>query len=279
MNEYTLNQMQSQTRQEIYHIKIRTKIIYNIPIMIKDSTIKLQETGCKYALYLKRDGKPAVFEANCERFSSASIIKVPLLLAWAHLERAGEVDRAALCCLDDEPQVRGAGFSWLLRARQLPYQDVLMMMIALSDNLCTNLVIRKIGIERANQVFRDALGLKGTELQRKLMDYDARDKGLDNWISARDCIRFYELIAELTPDEKAWIEPMFRVAGDHLLMRDIPFDTITFHHKIGSIPGVLHDWGYTKDRQLFLLTNDVADEAEMIQIFGKFGHAAVEDLL
>ncbi len=100
------------------------------------------------------------------------------------------MDRSELCCLDDEPEVHGAGFSWLLRARQLPYQDVLMMMIALSDNLCTNLVIRKIGIERVNQVFRDALGLRGTELQRKLMDYEARERGLDNWITARDCIRY-----------------------------------------------------------------------------------------
>ena len=247
--------------------------------MIKVFDANLQENGCKYALYFKREGQPAFFEANCERFSSASIIKVPLLLAWAHLERAGEVDRSELCCLDDEPEVHGAGFSWLLRARQLPYQDVLLMMIALSDNLCTNLVIRKIGIERVNQVFRDALGLKGTEFQRKLMDYEARERGLDNWITARDCIRFYDLIAELTPDEKAWIEPMLRVAGDHLLMRDIPFDTITFYHKIGSIPGVLHDWGYTKDRQLFLLTNEVKDEAEMIRIFGEVGRAAVEDLL
>ena len=247
--------------------------------MIKDSTIKLQKSLCNYAFYLKRDGESAVFEANCEKFSSASVIKVPLLLAWAHLERAGQVDRTALCSLDDEPQVRGAGFSWLLRARQLPYQDILMMMIALSDNLCTNLIIQKIGIERANQVFRDELGLKGTELQRKMMDFDAREKGFDNWISAQDCIRFYDLIAELTPEERAWIEPMLRVAGDHLLMRDIPFDTITFHHKIGSIPGVMHDWGYTRDRQLFLLTNEVADEAQMIRIFGEIGRAAVEDLL
>ena len=255
------------------------KIIYNNVIMIKDFTTKLQNSNCKYALYLKRNGESAFFEANCEKFSSASVIKVPLLLAWVHLERAGEVDRTALCCLDDEPQVHGAGFSWLLRARRLPYQDVLMMMIALSDNLCTNLIIQKIGIERANRVFRDELGLKGTELQRKMMDFSAREKGLDNWISAQDCIRFYDRIAELTPQEKDWVEPMLRVAGDHLLMRDIPFDTITFHHKIGSIPGVMHDWGYTRDRQLFLLTNEVADEAQMIRFFGEFGHMAVQDLL
>ena len=60
--------------------------------------------------------------------------------------------------------------------RRLPFADVLLLMIALSDNLCTNLVIRRIGIARLNRVFREELGLlNGTRLERKLMDYAARE--------------------------------------------------------------------------------------------------------
>lgn len=240
---------------------------------------KLEKANVQYAFYFHREGTSPLMYANCERFSSASIIKVPLLLAWVYLERMGEVDRSELCCLDDEPQVHGAGFSWLLRARQLPYQDVLMMMIALSDNLCTNLVIQKIGLERANQVFREQLGLQGTEIQRKLMDFKAREQGRDNFITAQDCIRFFQILDKLTPEERSWVDPMFMVASDHVLMRDIPFDTITFYHKIGSIPGVLHDWGYLKDRQIFLLTQQFQDEPSIIKIFGEIGEEAVADLL
>ncbi len=215
--------------------------------------------------------------ANHDRFVSASLIKVPILLAWLELERAGEVSRAELCNLDAEPQVQGAGYSWLLRARQIPYQDVLLMMIAISDNLCTNLVIQRAGRERLNQVIHDQLGLTGSDLQRKLFDYAARARGLDNFISAQDCIHLYELLARLGPSERAWVDSLLAACQENLLlMRDIPVDTLdgelAFHHKTGSIPGVLHDWGYTSRCQIFLLTQNVRDEPATFQAFGKLGH-------
>jgi beta-lactamase class A len=236
----------------------------------------LEQLGCQYALYFAPTGGAPVFQANHERFSSASLIKIPILLAWVSLERSGEVDRAELCNLDAEPQVQGAGFSWLLRARRLPYQDVLLMMMALSDNLCTNLVIRRAGLARLNQVFHEALGLPGVELQRRLMDFAARARGLDNWLTARDCIRLFQLIDELAPAERAWVESMLGACQENLFfLRDIPVDTLveerTFYHKTGSFPGVLHDWGYNNRGRIFLLTQNVKDDAAVYQVFGRLG--------
>ena len=237
----------------------------------------LEQSGSQYAFYFSTPGESAIFQANHEVFYSASMIKVPILLAWLHLERAGLVNRAELCDLDAEPQVQGAGFSWLLRARMLPYQDILLMMISLSDNLCTNLVIRRAGLERLNLVFHDVLGLTGTHLERKLFDYEARERGLDNWISARDCIRLYQLIQTLEPAERAWVNSMLEVnQDDALLKRSIPRDTLTFYHKTGSITQVLHDWGYTDRCQIFLLTQNVPDEAAMFEIFGELGRWMIQ---
>jgi beta-lactamase class A len=232
----------------------------------------LEQLDCQYAFYYSSpDGTP-FFQANQQVFFSASMIKVPILLAWLFLERAGEVSREALCDLDAEPQVQGAGFSWLLRARQIPYQDVLLMMIALSDNLCTNLVIRRAGLRRLKEVIRDELGLRGTQLQRKLFDYEARARGLDNWIAADDCIRMYALIEALSAEERAWVESILAVNQDEaLLKRSIPRDTLTFYHKTGSISGVLHDWGYTDRCKIFLLTQNVTDEPAVFEVFGSLG--------
>lgn len=246
---------------------------------------QLQNNGCQYAFYYARDGEQPVFHSSeasnpeyaSTQFLSASIIKVPILLAWVHLERTGFVDRGELCNIDDEPQVEGAGFSWLLRARQLPYQDVLLMMIALSDNLCTNLVIRRIGIDRLQKILHEPLGLQDTQIQRKLMDYDARAKGLDNWISARDCIRLYDCIGQLRCDERAWVESMLAVNQDDLLLRrSIQRDTLTFYHKTGSMTGVLHDWGYTDRCRIFLLTQNVTDEPAAYPVFGQLGRLMAE---
>jgi len=239
---------------------------------IKRVLSRLEGSGCQYALYFKAGQPLPLFYANHEVFLSASLIKLPILLAWVMLERQGEIRRDALCCLDDEDQVQGAGLSWLFNTRQLPYHDVLLMMIALSDNLCTNLVIRQIGLARLERVIRDDLGLRGTHLQRRLMDYTARAEGKENRISAADCIRLFDLFHALHPAERAWVEPMLANNQDSgLLGRDIPRDTLTFYHKIGSITGLLHDWGYTEGADIFLLTQDVKDEIAVTRLFGEFG--------
>ncbi|MGC8779979.1 MAG: serine hydrolase [Anaerolineae bacterium] len=244
--------------------------------LIRRETARLT---CDYALYFRRRGQDPIFVHTADLFPSASLIKVPILFAWAHLERAGEVDRSEQCDLDAEPQVQGAGLSWLLRSRQLPYADVLLLMIALSDNLCTNLVIRRIGIERLNRVFREQLGLtNGTRLERRLMDYEARGRGLDNWISAADCIRLFAVLRDLRPTERAWIDPLFGACTDlGLWLRNVPRDTVQLYHKTGSIPGVLHDWGFTDKVELFMLTRHVQNEGEVYRALDTLGPALLTE--
>jgi beta-lactamase class A len=246
-------------------------------IIIKNMTKQpvipdFRRLGCQFAFFFHQKDQQPVFESNCERFLSASIIKVPILLAWLHLERQGLVDSHELCDLDSEPQVQGAGFSWLMGARKLPYHDVLLMMIALSDNLCTNLVIEKVGRERLTNVIQQDLGLKGTELQRKLMDYAAREKGLDNWITAQDCIKLFDLVDDLPTQQRAIAESMLASnQDDALLKRNIPRDTVDFYHKTGSISNVLHDWGYTRSCRIFLLMQNVKAEPPAFDVFGQAG--------
>jgi beta-lactamase class A len=233
---------------------------------------RLDTLNTRYAFFFERAGQPPYRRANCDRFRSASIIKVPILLAWLHLERAGLVSREELCDLDAEEQVQGAGLSWLLQTRRLPYADILLLMIALSDNLCTNLVIRRCGLERLQQIFENTLRLPGTRLERKLMDYAARAHGLDNWITPADCERLFDCIIELPADERAFVEHMLAVNQDDILFkRSLPRDTLTFFHKTGSLNGLLHDWGYTHSCRIFLLTENVSSEPEAMEVFGEVG--------
>lgn len=233
---------------------------------------ELENLKCQYAFYFRQNNQNSIFHANCDRFPSASLIKLPILLAWVHLERLGEVSHTETCNLNAVPQVEGAGLSWLLRSRSLPFRDILLMMIALSDNLCTNLVISRIGQERLNKIFHDKLGLAGAQLQRKMMDFEGRASGKDNWLTAQDCIHLYTLFQQLTLEEQNWVNPMLLANQDSsLLLRDLTRDTVSFYHKTGSIPHVLHDWGFTRDRELFLLTHNVQDEAAVCQVFGQAG--------
>jgi beta-lactamase class A len=233
---------------------------------------ELNKLTCDFAFYYRpRAGDPLLIK-NRDLFLSASLIKVPILFAWAYLERIGRANRAEMCELDLEPPVQGAGLSWLLQTRRLPFADVLLLMAALSDNLCTNLVIRRIGIERLNAIFRGPLGLPDTRLERRLCDDEARARGLDNYVSTQDCIELFRLRDELTDAERAWIEPMLLACTDGgLWLRSVPRDTVTFHHKTGSVEGVLHDWGYTAAADLFILAQNVADEGEVYEVLSQLG--------
>jgi beta-lactamase class A len=238
---------------------------------------KLGQTGGQFAFYYHRQGQAPVFSANSARFPSASLIKVPILLAYAHLAQTGAIDLDALLELDSLPQVGGAGFARHMRARCLPLGDVLLMMIATSDNLCANLAIEQLGQEHLNQIFRDDFGLSSSQLQRKFMDFEARARGLDNWIGAEDCIRLFERVAVLPAPQRAWVDRLLLDCEDSsLLLRDIPRDTLHFHHKTGSVPGVLHDWGYTRDTELFLLTQGFTNESQANECFGLAGQLLIQ---
>lgn len=237
----------------------------------------LNQLGCQYAFHYQADGQPAQQASNCQRFRSASIIKVPILLAWACLERQGLVDRGEICELDSEPQVHGAGFAWQMKARRLPFHDILLMMIATSDNLCANLIIQHIGLSRLQSVIRDELNLPGAELQRKLMDYEARSRGLDNYISPDALVRCFDLVRNLPDAQKNWVEAMLLANTDAaLLKREHPRDTLDFYHKSGSMEGVLHEWGYTRSKRIFLLTEGVVSEPPVFEVFGQLGRLLLE---
>ncbi|MBW6472827.1 MAG: class A beta-lactamase-related serine hydrolase [Anaerolineaceae bacterium] len=148
----------------------------------------------------------------------------------------------------------------------------MLMMLSISDNLCANLILQKIGLERLEKVFKQDFGFKHSLVQRKLMDFDAKARGLDNLISFQDCIRFCKTIASFSPQEQASIQSLLSVCmGDNLFLRDIPRDTVRFYHTTGSIPNVIHDWGFTEYGRLFLLTQNVQSEPLVFNIFGKIG--------
>jgi beta-lactamase class A len=238
--------------------------------MLREATADLRFS---HALYYRRRSEPPILLKNCDLFLSASIIKIPILFAWANLEQSGAVSSDEMCDLDAEMQIQGAGFSWLLRQRRVPYADVLLWMMTVSDNLCANLVIRRVGIERLNATF-GGLGLPDARVERKLMDYEARARGLENRVSAADCVRLYELRDALPAEQRAWIEPMLLWNTDGgLWLRNVPRDTIDFYHKTGNIPGVLHDWGYTKDADAFLLTQGARDERDVYRLLDRLGPA------
>lgn len=124
-------------------------------------------------------------------FPAASTIKVPLLLLALQLAQAGRLDLAERVTLQAADRVPGAGVLHELGAGlALTWQDVLTLMIIVSDNTATNLVIERLGVKQINWWLGDQ-GLKDTGLVGKLqlppeLQNEAQRRGERNHTSAQD---------------------------------------------------------------------------------------------
>ena len=235
----------------------------------------LQGLTGEYSFYYAKDGENPISFSNQDaehQFLTASVIKVPILLAWIMLERQGKVAADEICDVGMEPVVEGSGFFYLFRQKKVTWHDILLMMIGTSDNYCTNLIISHVGMETLNHVFTEDLSLIDTHLGRKMMSQPDKASNRDNWMVAADLVRCFEVIEDFNQQERKFSEEMLLACqSDNLFQRNLPGDSIDFYHKSGGLHNVINEWGYTKDRRIFLFCNNFTDYLAVLNVFGTLG--------
>ncbi|WP_236116526.1 serine hydrolase [Dethiosulfovibrio russensis] len=181
------------------------------------------------------------------QFPSASLIKLAVL--WSLFKG----DDAGLWSLQDEVDipkdqvVEGGLLHLWAHGGRLRLDDLALLMIAVSDNTAANLLIDHIGMERINEDI-SSLGLEDTVLGRKMMDFEAKKMGKDNYTSPRDLER---LIGSLTGNFSARERVLSMMSCQKLrskLPGDIPVSDVDdlegiLAHKTGELPGSEHDCG------------------------------------
>jgi beta-lactamase class A len=131
-----------------------------------------------------------------EIFPSASVIKLPLLSLLLEDGRDGRTDLERPVPVEPRNRVGGTGILRELPENlSLPLSALAKLMIVLSDNVATNVIIDAVGMERVNEYCRER-GLSRTSLQRKMMDFDAIEKGRNNYTSAGDIGKMLVLMAK-----------------------------------------------------------------------------------
>jgi len=99
---------------------------------------------------------------------TASVIKLTILLEAMDQVRNGQASLDEKIILKKDDQVAGSGMLGLMDVPlTLTLKDVLTLMIVVSDNTATNLVIDRFGLEKINAHNRE-LGLKDTYLYKKV---------------------------------------------------------------------------------------------------------------
>jgi beta-lactamase class A len=127
----------------------------------------------------KHHGKVALFAENLKTgetvaldpdvpVPTASVIKLTILLEALDRIREGKASLAEPITLKKDDRVAGSGVLGLMDAPlTLTLKDALTLMIVMSDNTATNLMIDRFGLDAINAHTR-SLGLKDTYLYKKV---------------------------------------------------------------------------------------------------------------
>ena len=184
-------------------------------------------------------------------FYSASLIKLGILYTLFSKAAAGELSLDEKLELAEGTAVDGGLLHKTRPGAKLRLDDLALLMIPLSDNTATNMLIDRLGIGAINDNFKK-LGLDDTILGRKMLDFEAKKAGRDNFTTAADVARILEILhsgEELPPEYRSRAMDILsaqklngKLPG--LIPLDDPDDLEQIlAHKTGELPGIEHDAG------------------------------------
>lgn len=218
-----------------------------------------------------------------EEHIGASMIKVLIMeclfreVELGHLSLDDQMDMAEV------PRADGGGALQELSDRYyFSLLDLCRLMMTLSDNWATNLLIHKLGVDCINARANE-LGVGGLKLERSMMDVAARAKGKDNRITALEMAKLYDHLFQIRETGLLGTE-MWQMLGRQQFRDKIPFfwgEEIEFHHKTGSLENIEHDGGiYVSFQGAFVIIILISNmnNAQAIQLSAEMG-AHIRDFI
>jgi beta-lactamase class A len=132
-----------------------------------------------------------------EEFFSASIIKVPVMVAVYRKIEQGDLSFSQEVELKEEDWAAGAGWlQWEEAGTKQTVGDLLLLMMTQSDNVATNALVRMVGgSDHVNDVAR-SLGAKDTLLYQKVSSERGAVPRIDNRTTPRDMATMMQKIAD-----------------------------------------------------------------------------------
>src|SRR5215208_1126865 len=132
-----------------------------------------------------------------EQFFTASIIKLPIMVAVYRKVDEGELSFSQMIEIKDEDWAAGAGWlQWEKAGTRQTVGDLLLLMMTQSDNVAANALVRTLGgADHVNEVAR-SMGAEDTLLYQKVSSERGVVPALDNRSTPRDMATMMQQIAE-----------------------------------------------------------------------------------
>ncbi len=182
-------------------------------------------------------------------FPQASAIKIPILMEVYRQADEGRFSLAERKPIAGTDQVGGSGILQFLgdRTSELSVRDLCALMIMLSDNTATNILIDLVGMENVNLMLR-SLDLRETKLQRKMMDTGASARDEENLSTPHEAARVMQILHEgsfISPEACEDMISILSLPKSGALKKGLPPRTpVAF--KPGGISGVSTEWALVR---------------------------------
>ncbi len=178
-------------------------------------------------------------------FPQGSAIKIPILMEVYKQAHEGKLKLTDLHPVTAAYQVGGSGVLQRLGdgTSQLSVRDLGILMILVSDNTATNMLIDLVGMDNINATLR-GLGLKETKVQRRMIDTDASARGDENLSTPAEAAKIMtilykgEFIDKKTSDE---ILGILKIPKGGAFNAEVP-NGVPVAFKPGGIAGVSTEW-------------------------------------
>ena len=181
-----------------------------------------------------------------EVFAQASSIKIAVLADLYLQAQQGKLKLTDLYTVQASDLVPDSDIMGGLTpgVTRITLRDLATMMVAVSDNSATNVLIDRLGMENVNAML-DSLGLAHTRLRRKMMDLDAAKQGRENISTPREMMMLLDAIYREKVINKELTTDFLKMLGtnkDSWIPRDLPAD-VKSANKPGALEGVRNDSG------------------------------------
>ena len=239
---------------------------------------RLAKSGADVAVYFRTlDGRAQWSVRADDLFHAASTMKIPVMIELFHQVQEGKVKLTDTLLVKNEfhsivdgsPYVLNAsddseGELYKAEGQKRTLRELCEVMITVSSNLATNLLIEKLGVENIRAEVL-SLGADGMDVKRGVEDGKAFEKGLNNTTTARSLGILLQAIAEGKAVDAASSNEMVAILEWQKFNEGIPAGLpkgIPVAHKTGEITKIHHDAAIVFAKRPFILVILVRGLAE-----------------
>jgi beta-lactamase class A len=191
------------------------------------------------------DGRKYLLHEN-DVYPQASSIKICVLAELYRQAQQGKLKLTDMYTVSAADLVQDSDIMGGLTpgVTQITLRDLATMMVAVSDNSATNVLIDRVGMDNVN-AFLSSQGLRDTHLRRKMMDLKAAGEGRENISTPNEMAKLLQALYQGKILNKEMTDDFFKVLATHKdswIPRNLP-DDLKIADKPGALEGVRNDSG------------------------------------